>query len=81
MMVGHKHLSISDHKTADENKGYNFSTTSRLAEYDGVTEQKPSNGILAPMARRVSFCSRFGHFLVPSERVVILAVIAKADIV
>jgi hypothetical protein len=47
MMMGHKCFSISDHKTASKNEGLKFSSTSRLAKYDGVTEQKPSNGITA----------------------------------
>jgi hypothetical protein len=45
MTVGHKSLSISGNKTASKHEGYKFSSTSRLANYDGVTEQKPSNGI------------------------------------
>jgi hypothetical protein len=45
MTVGHKCLSISDHKTAIKNGGRIYFLTSRLAKYDGVTEQKPSNGI------------------------------------
>jgi hypothetical protein len=45
-MIGHKCLFISDQKTASKNEGSKFSSTSRLAKYDGVTEQKPSNGII-----------------------------------
>jgi hypothetical protein len=45
MMVGHKCLSISDHKTARKNEGWKLSSTSRLAKYGGLMEQKPSNGI------------------------------------
>jgi hypothetical protein len=44
MMVEHECLSISDHKTARKNEGMKDSTN-RLAKYDGVTEQKPLNGI------------------------------------
>jgi hypothetical protein len=47
MMVGQKSLSVSGHETASKHEGWKFSSTSRLANYDGVTVQKPSNGITA----------------------------------
>jgi hypothetical protein len=47
MTVVHKSFSICGHKTASKHEGLKFSSTSRLANYDGVTVQKPSNGITA----------------------------------
>jgi hypothetical protein len=47
MMVGNTCLSLIDHKTAIKNEGRQFSSPSRLAKNDDVTEQKPSKGINA----------------------------------
>jgi hypothetical protein len=67
MMAELKILSISGYETASKYEGYRFSSTSRLANYDGVTEQKPSHGITGgkpPIENLLCGCPPAGHIMV-----------------